>query len=286
MTRLAAEGANAPQIDYWNGPAGDRWARLADTQDLMIGELGLAAMDACAIEPGQAVLDIGCGSGSTTLEIARRVGPEGRVLGIDISTPMLEVAEARRQAAGQDQVSFENRDAASYAFEAAAFDRLFSRFGVMFFIDPVAAFQNIRAAARDGARLAFVCWQARGDNQWMDFPFSIALRHVPAPPPPPPGEPGPTAFADPDRVRGILGDSGFGEIDLTPIEAPIFLGADTETAVERLLELGPTGRLLRDASDQTKATIADDLRAELSQFQNDAGVTMAGRAWIVTAIAT
>lgn len=285
MTRLTAEGANAPQIEYWNGAAGDRWARLADTQDLMIGELGMAAMDACAIDAGQSVLDIGCGSGSTTLEIARRVGPGGRVLGIDISTPMLEVAEARRRDAGLDTIAFENRDAATYAFEPAAFDRLFSRFGVMFFIDPVAAFANMRIAARMGARLAFVCWKARTQNQWMDFPFSIALRHVPAPAPPPPGEPGPTAFADPDRVRGILGDSGFGDIAIDPIEVPIILGPDTEIAVERLVELGPTGRLLRDASDDTKAAIAGDLRAEISQFQNDAGVSMEGSAWIVTATA-
>lgn len=285
MTRLAPEGMNAPQIDYWNGPAGDRWARLADTQDLMIGGMGAAAMDACAIESGHAVLDIGCGSGSTTLDIAARVGPEGRVLGIDISTPMLEVAEARRRAAGIDTIAFENRDAATYSFAPAVFDRLYSRFGVMFFLDPVSAFRNIRPAAKAGARIAFCCWLARTENQWMDFPFNIALRHVPAPPPPAPGEPGPTAFADPDRVRGILAESGFGDIEMEVAEKPIILGPDTETAVERLVELGPTGRLLKDAPEETKAAIADDLRAEIGQFISGDGVTMQGRAWVVTAVA-
>jgi SAM-dependent methyltransferase len=285
MTRLAAEGVNAPQIEYWNGPAGDRWARLADTQDLMIGGMGEAAMEACAIEPGHSVLDIGCGSGSTTLDLAARVGPEGRVLGIDISTPMLEVADARRQAAGIDNIAFENMDAATYAFKPAVFDRLYSRFGVMFFLDPVSAFRNIRPAAKDGARIAFCCWQARTENQWMDYPFNIALRHVPAPPPPAPGEPGPTAFADPDRVRNILTEGGFGDIEMELAIKPIILGPDTETAVERLVELGPTGRLLKDAPEEIKSAIADDLRGEIDQFVGDDGVTMEGRAWIVTAVA-
>ena len=285
MTRLAAEGVNAPQIEYWNGPAGDIWARLADTQDLMIGGMGDAAMDACGIEPGRAVLDIGCGSGSTTLELAARVGAEGRVLGIDISTPMLEVAQARRQAAGIGNIAFENHDAAFYDFEPAAFDRLYSRFGVMFFIDPVSAFRNIRPAAKDGARIAFCCWQARPDNEWMTFPFEIALRHLPAPPPPAPGEPGPTAFADPGRVRHVLTDSGFGDIQLELAIKPVILGPDVETAVSRLVELGPAGRMLKDEPDDVKATVAADLRAEIGPYVGDNGVAMEGRAWIVTALA-
>ncbi len=114
MGRLEAVGVNAPQIEYWNGPAGDKWANLADSQDVMLEALGAAAMEACDIRPGHAIIDIGCGSGTTTIEIARRVGAGGRVLGVDISTPILDVGRARIEAAGIDGVTFENADAATY----------------------------------------------------------------------------------------------------------------------------------------------------------------------------
>jgi len=285
MQRLVADGANAAQIEYWNGPAADRWVKDADTQDVMLGELGAAAIDACQIEAGQAVLDIGCGCGSTTLSIAARVGAGGRVLGIDISTPMLEVAMARLRERGLDHVAFENRDAATYPFEPESFDRAFSRFGVMFFTDPVVAFRNIRKALKADSRLAFVCWQAQNQNQWMEVPLRVVLRHVTPPPPPQPNEPGPTAFADPDRVRSILGNSGFGRIEVESLERPLTLGSDTRHAVERLMQVGPTGRLLRDADDKTKDAVATDLKAELSTFATDSGVKMVGNVWLVRAVA-
>lgn len=281
MTRLAAEGVNAPQIEYWNSEAGDRWATTADTQDVMIGGMGDAAMAACDLQPGQRVLDIGCGSGATSLQIAARVGAEGSVLGIDVSTPMLEVAEQRRAAASLDHVRFENRDAATYAFPEAAFDRFYSRFGVMFFLDPAAAFANMRPALRDGGLMAFVCWQPRTDNQWMTVPFEVGLRHVPAPPPAPPTAPGPTAFGDPDHVRNVLTAGGFGGIEIDPIVLPIQLGADLDTAVERLVALGPAGRLLKGADDATIQAVAADMAEAVSPFAGPDGVTMEGRAWIV-----
>jgi len=286
MERMAPAGVNAAQIEYWNGPAGDRWARSADTQDVMIGGLGMAALDACRIEPGHAVLDIGCGSGSTTLEIAKRTGSAGLVVGIDISGPMLGVANKRRGDAGLSNIRLENRDAATHDFEEAVFDRVFSRFGVMFFVDPVLAFQNIRKAVKAEGRLAFVCWQTRTENQWMEFPFGIALRHAPPPPPAQPNEPGPTAFADPERVHRILSESNFGDIRIEPLVSPLMLGDDIATAVERLIQLGPTGRLLRDASTEVKTAIAADLTEELPPFLTDDGVKMKGSVWIVTASAT
>jgi SAM-dependent methyltransferase len=139
---LEAVGANAPQIEYWNGPAGDRWAELADSQDILLGALGLAAIDACDIQPGHTVLDIGCGSGTTTIETARLVGTEGHVFGIDISTPMLEIGRARLQSIENLGVTFDNKDVATYPFEEETFDRVFSRFGVMFFVDPIAAYSS------------------------------------------------------------------------------------------------------------------------------------------------
>ena len=204
MERLEAVGVNAPQIEYWNGPAGDKWARLADSQDIMLAALGSAALDACGIQLGHTVLDTGCGSGTTTIEIARRVGAEGRVLGIDISTPMLDVGRVRLEALGIDGVTFDNNDIATYPFEEGTFDRVFSRFGVMFFIDPIAAFTNIRKGMKSGGRLAFVCWQGLNKNPWMEIPFKIALQYLPAPPIVGPEVPGPLAFADPALSSTVL----------------------------------------------------------------------------------
>lgn len=286
MDRLAAEGVNAPQIDYWNGPAGDHWAKTADTQDVMIGGMGDAALDACDLAEGQDVLDIGCGSGATSLEIARRVGSSGSVLGIDISTPMLQVAAHRRDQAGLDNIRFENRDAATWTFPEAAFDRFFSRFGVMFFLDPPAAFANMRPALRDGGRIAFVCWQGLRDNEWMRVPFDVALRHLPAPPKPEPHAPGPTGFADPDHVRRVLTAGGFGDIEIDPIVLPIQMGHDIKTAVERVTTLGPAGRLLKDAGDAEVAAVKDDMAGVLEPYLSDGRVALEGRAWIVRAAAT
>lgn len=285
MSRLEAVGVNAPQIEYWNGPAGDKWARLADTQDAMLAALGAAAMNACDIQPGHAVLDVGCGSGTTTIELARRVGDEGRVLGIDISTPMLDVGRARIEAQAVDGVTFENRDVAAYQFEKNSFDRAFSRFGVMFFIDPVLAFTNIRSCLKPGGRLAFVCWQARDKNPWIDIPFQIALRHVPAPPPADPEAPGPLAFANADRVQKILSDAGFGEIVTEPLETPVPLESGVPETAKKLLEVGPVARLLGDASDDAKARIEAELSEAISGCQTDNGVTMDTATWIVSAVA-
>ena len=158
MARLEASGSNAGQIEYWNSPVGDRWVDIQESQDRMLGPLGETAMAAAEIAPGHHVIDIGCGCGTTTLELAHRVGTSGHVFGIDVSTPMLE--RARQRAASEEALSIDlqNRDAATYQFEPQAYDRVYSRFGVMFFTDPAAAFANIRTALKPGGRLAFVCW--------------------------------------------------------------------------------------------------------------------------------
>lgn len=288
MDRLQPVGVNAPQIEYWNGAAGEKWAKGAAGQDAMLEPLGAAAMDACGFQPGNAVLDVGCGSGSTTLEIARRVGARGRVLGVDISAPMLEVARARLDALGGGSgggVTFENKDVATYPFEAGTFDNVFSRFGVMFFIDPVAAFTNIRTGLKSGGRLAFVCWQALDKNPRMEIPVNIALKYVPAPPSKGPEAPGPMAFADPERVRRILSGAGFDDIQLEPLEPMLQLGADIPGAVQKLMGSGQAGRLIGPAPDDVKARIADDLADVIAGYQTSDGVKMRGAVWIVTATA-
>src|ERR1700722_16858165 len=197
MTALDPDGPNAAQIAYWNETAGPSWVAMQDDLDRELRELGLAAMAALAPRAEERLIDIGCGCGATTLELARRVGPGGGVLGVDISAPMLGVARERAAAEGLAQAGFLPVDGA------------FSRFGVMFFEDPVAAFANIRAAVSPRGRLAFVCWRALAENPWMTVPMAAILPLLPAPPPAQtPGAPGPFAFADRDRLFAILRDAG------------------------------------------------------------------------------
>lgn len=283
MDRLEAVGVNAPQIEYWNGPVGERWAGLADTQDIILAALGSTAMDACDIQVGHAVLDVGCGSGTTTIEITRRVGARGRVLGIDISTPMLDIGRARLEALNTDSVTLVNSDVATYRFEAQTFDRVYSRFGVMFFVEPIVAFTNIRSSMKSGGRLAFVCWQSAAKNTYMGMPLEIALRHVPTPPPADADAPGPLAFANPDRVRHILSRAGFVDINLEPLETLVPLGADVPETVGKLIEMGPVSRLLNNASEDIKARVEIDLGEALAEFQTVNGVMINSATWIVSA---
>jgi SAM-dependent methyltransferase len=284
MDRLEPVGVNAPQIDYWNGPAGDRWARLADSQDVMLEALGLAAMDACDIQSGHTVLDAGCGSGTTTFEIANRVGVDGHVIGIDLSGPMLEVGRERLKTRGIDTIEFDNKDIATYPFEKEMFDRVFSRFGVMFFIDPIAAFTNIRSGLKSGGRLAFVCWQALNKNPWMEIPFKVALQHVPTPAPADPEAPGPMAFADPERVRRILSAAGFDKIGLDALEMDLPLEADARSTAQKLVQSsGAVSRLLSNETDDIKTRVEDDLCKAVAEYQTDNGVRLGSATWIVSA---
>jgi SAM-dependent methyltransferase len=277
------ETANADQVAYWNEQAGLTWAELQPLLDAQIAPLGLRALDALAPRPGERVLDIGCGCGDTTLEIARRVAPNGEVLGLDISAPMLEVALDRAAASGVTAAGFRQADAQTARFDTQ-FDAAFSRFGVMFFADPVAAFSNIRAALRPGGRLAFVCWRKPSENPWMMVPLEAALRFVPPPPPMDFSEPGPFAFADAARVRSILLAAGFADIVTTPFDIAIG-GFALEQALEVALRVGPLGKLLREAPDQ-RPNVVGAVREALAAHETSHGVLLASATWIVTAVRT
>ena len=213
---------NAAQIEYWNAGAGETWAAMQRVLDDELGPLGEAGIALLAPKAGERVIDIGCGCGATSLDLAQAVGPGGAVLGVDISAPMLTVARTRAADAGLPQAKFIEGDAQVHGFDAGAFDSVFSRFGVMFFADPPAAFANIRRALKPGGRLTFVCWRAVMENPWMTLPAMAALQHLP-----PLTEavdadgPGPFAFADPAKVRGILAAAGFADIDLKPHDQAI-----------------------------------------------------------------
>jgi SAM-dependent methyltransferase len=284
MAQDPAAAANADQITYWNASAGETWAALQDQLDHQIEPLGARAMDALAPAPGERVIDIGCGCGQTTLALAGRVGAGGAVLGVDISQPMLAVARRRVAAQGLDQVSLVEADAQTHAFPPGAFDAVFSRFGVMFFADPTIAFANIRKALRPGGRLGFVCWRPFADNPWMMVPMAAAQQHLPPlPPPPDPFAPGPFAFADADRLRGILTAAGFSDIEIAPLDARI--GApDLDQAVEVALKVGPLGALLRDQPDKA-GVVVEAIREALAPHLGPEGVRLPSATWIVTAVA-
>ena len=280
MTALDVDGPNAAQVAYWNENAGPSWVAMQDELDRELEHLGLAAMAALAPRAGERLIDIGCGCGASTLELAKRVGPQGGVLGVDISAPMLAVARERAAAAGLGQASFIQADAQVYAFEPA--DAAFSRFGVMFFEDPVAAFDNIRRGLVVGGRAGFVCWRALALNPWMTVPMAAVLPLLPSPPPAPtPGAPGPFAFADRDRLFGILRDAGFGQISIEPLDAKVAWG-DVDTSVRMALRLGPVAGLVREHPD-LKDAMADAIRVALAPHAGPQGVQLDSASWIVLA---
>jgi ubiquinone/menaquinone biosynthesis C-methylase UbiE len=282
---MAEAQANQEQIRYWNEESGPRWVKQQQKLDAQIDQLGLAAMQRADVKLGEHVLDVGCGCGQTSLELAERVGPNGSVVGIDISQPMLARARERQHELGIKNLEFLRADAQTYSFERERFDLIFSRFGIMFFDDPPAAFANLRAALRPDGRLCFICWQALEKNDWVRVPLMATAQHVQLPAPPAPGAPGPFAFADPDRVRHILGAGGFAEVSFETLEAQLSLGGATsvDEAVEFMLEIGVIAMLLRDADTQVRARAAQAIREALTPYASRGGVRLGGTAWIVFA---
>ena len=215
------------QLEYWNGAPGQKWVRNQAIMDASLADATAGLFARAAIAPGERVLDIGCGSGETSLMAAQAVGTQGAVTGLDISRPLLELA--RRRADGIANLNFIEADAATHAFEPA-FDLLLSRFGVMFFDDPYKAFANIRTAAAPGGRMAFVCWRTLGENEYAAMPFEIARPLMPPLPPANPHAPGPFALCDPDRLGGILAEAGFRNVEIGKLDGAMRMGATPEQA--------------------------------------------------------
>ncbi len=276
---------NDEQIAYWNGLRGETWVREQETMDRALEPFGRAALEQAAPRAGESVIDVGCGCGATALALAAAVGATGSVVGVDISAPML--ARARERARGLPQVSFVERDAATHAFEARA-DLLFSRFGVMFFADPSAAFSNLRRALAPRGRVAFICWRTLEENVWLAVPLAAARRIVqPATPLPPADAPGPLAFADAARVQGILGRAGFADVRFAPFDhvMPLGDGRGLDAAAEQALTLGPTARMLAAANldEATLARVRREIRDSLAPYAVSSVVSLPAAAWIVTA---
>ncbi len=271
-------------MDDWNGALGERWAKFVEETERHVKPFGEAALKAALAAPGERVLDIGCGCGGTSFALAEAVGAGGAVFGVDVSTPMLEVANGQLGASGLTQLSFAHGDAAT-AELPAGIDLLFSRFGVMFFDDPAAAFTHMRAAMKPGGRLAFVCWRHPRENPWAMAPLAAAreaLNHTP--PPADLTAPGPFAFSDKERLAGILGQAGFIDVSIEPFDAQVKLGDTAHEAAVDAMKFGPVSRLVREFGEDRIPEVIPAVEAALVRFADASGaVRMNGATWIVTA---
>jgi ubiquinone/menaquinone biosynthesis C-methylase UbiE len=277
--------SNAQQVEYWNSSAAQTWVRLQTRLDQLFHPLTQVALESAALQPGERAIDVGCGCGATVLELARRVGSDGQVLGIDISEPMLDLARRRAAEAGHTQVTLVRADMSAYAFAPHECDLAFSRFGVMFFADPVAAFANLRGALKPSGRLVFVCFRSLSENAWVREPLSAVKHLLPPSPPPGPEEPGQFAFADPDRVRRILGEAGFHDVSFTRHDPVMQLAGpgDAEQAAELSSQIGPIARSLIGAPETLRTAVRDALAAAFRRHDGPDGIALAGANWIVRA---
>jgi len=273
--------ANEAQIDYWNGEGGERFARAQEAIDRSFAKITEAAMAFAAPAPDERALDIGCGAGTTTFRLRERVGAGGAAAGVDVSARLLHVARARADA-GHADVAFVEDDAATHDFQPV-FDLVFSRFGVMFFDDPVSAFKNIRGAIAPSGRLAFVCWRSLAENTWAHAPLMAAKPFLPPTDPPDPTAPGPFAFADGTRLSRILRDAGFQNIEIEKLDSTMGMGETPEEAVTFALSVGPVARQIADLDQAAQQNIREALAKTLSEYQTPEGIRPPAACWLVRA---
>ena len=267
------------QAAYWNSGSGHAWVESQALLDQALEPFEKLLVEGIDYRPGDRVLDVGCGTGTTTLGVALRTCA-GHCTGIDISQPMIDAARARAVRAGAP-VDFIVADAQSHAFAAAGFDVLISRFGVMFFEDPVAAFANLRRAVRDPASLRFVAWRSPAENPFMTTAERAAAPLLPEMPPRQPNAPGQFAFADKDRVSRILAEAGWHHVDIRPIDPTCTFPA--RHLVTYFTRLGPLGRMLDGADDETRQRVVDAVRPAFDAFVHGDEVRFVGSCWDVSA---
>ncbi len=272
--------SNQDQIDYWNGETGDKWVTHADALDRMLAPFAEAVIKASGLGPSDRVVDIGCGSGA----LSRMAYAEGgRVSGVDVSEPMLGLARDRAAAQNMD-IAYELADASSFQSDQK-FQHVISRFGVMFFNDPGAAFANIHAQTAQGGTLTFACWQNPMANGWAMTPLQIAMPFLKEPPTPPePRAPGPFAFAEADYVTDILKSSGWKSIEINALTPSMILPGDNpQESATFMLRMGPMGRILKE-QEIDLTPIAKALTEHFDGLKNDQGqVVMESAAWLVRA---
>ncbi|WP_434725057.1 class I SAM-dependent methyltransferase [Mesorhizobium sp. RIZ17] len=274
---------NAQQAALWNDASGKAWVEMQPILDGVLAPFERLVVDAGYPGGGSNVLDIGCGAGATTPAMARRIGDGGRCVGLDISQPLVTLAAERARADKVANASFEVGDAQAYAFEPGHFDAVVSRFGVMFFDDPVAAFTNIRQAARRGGKLAFVAWRSPVENDFMTTAARAAAPFLPPAPAPDPEAPGQFAFADGAKVKRILEASGWSSIKVEQVDVQCRI---TEgNLMKYVTRLGPVGAALREVDQATAEKIITVLPAAFAPFVVAGEARFNAACWLATALA-
>lgn len=276
-----SEEINADMLAFWNGRGGETWvARQAHT-DTTLAPVTDALLAFAAPRTGDRVVDIGCGCGAPTLDLARAVGPTGRVVGFDISAPMLAEGDRRAREGGATHVDWRHADPATAALDA--YDLLVSAFGVMFFGDPVAAFGNMRRSAAPGARMALVCWRSLAENPWMEVPMAAVARHLPPRPKSPPNAPGMFAFADPEHVTAVLTSAGWAPPRFEKLDASLDIaaGRGLEEAVVQSTQIGAVGSWLRNQPAEVVASAVASLREALASHAEGGSVRLPGAMWLI-----
>ena len=285
MTDPQPGSPNVREVEYWNSAHTRAWAEEHEGIDRLFAGLTQVALNLAAPQLGERVIDIGCGSGTTVLELASRVGSSGYVLGADVSKPSVEKARERIATAGVLQAEITLCDVSTHTFPANSFDLVFSRFGVMFFAEPIATFTNIRKAMKPNGRLALAVFRTPQENKWATAPLA-AVRHI-LPPitPPGPEEPGEFSWADAARVHRILETAGFQDVSLTPHDPvmPLAARGGAAEAASFMFRFGPVVRAMSDASEHQRKQVRAALEAFFRRHEGPQGVTLAGAIWIVAA---
>jgi SAM-dependent methyltransferase len=272
--------ASTPRPTLPRGTVRDRaWADVRELLELQLEPLGTAAMAALGPRPGEHILDIGCGAGTTAIQLMRAVAPDGTVVGIDTSAFVLAIA--RETTGARARLRFVEADAQDFPFEPDTFDAAFSRFGVMFFADPIAAFLNIRRSLKPNGRLAFVCWRAFAENLLDLVPFRAAAAHLPPQPAFDAEAPGPFSLADPNRIQDSLAQAGFSDIKITAHDALVDCG-DLDSTMAVVSKVGALGKILRE-SPELRDRVLPAVRSALAAHAGPQGVQLPAATWIVTA---
>ena len=285
MTHAEDAQDNAAQIAYWNDRAAVTWTNFQDRLDAQFEPITALALGSAAPAAGEHAIDIGCGCGATVLALADRLGPGGQVVGLDVSQPMAARARQRIEAAGLTNARVIVSDAATHRFAEPRADLLFSRFGVMFFADPAAAFANLRTAMRPGGRLLFAAWRPLADNPWFSVPMQAAAALLPPQPPADPSAPGPFALADRDRTLGLLRAGGWQQAVLQRHDLGMRIAApgQIEQATEFATHMGALGRILGEQPPEKRGPVQDAVAAALRRYDSPDGIVLQGSIWLISA---
>lgn len=281
--------SNILQKEMWNGRAGESWVRHNSLLEQLLAKPGRECMNLLPLTPAMQILDVGCGCGNQTLELAARLDASSTVIGVDISEPMLGLARELKAAndnAVSAEVQFALGDASESLFDEASFDAIYSRFGVMFFDEPVAAFSALRNSLKPGGKLGFVCWREPKLNPFFNAPMEAALTVLPAPAPSAPGAPGPFGLADDNVIQTTLRLAGFKDVSVAPLNLTLSVGAETpfDALFEELIQIGPAAALIAQSDPSLKEKAREAVYNRLTDFYaSGQGVSFDANFWLVTA---